>query len=85
MLPKRKRTILPPLTLAEALETTKIHSVVGLLKPGQALVTQRPFRSPRHTASAAGLLGANMNPMPGEVSLAHNAVRFCCLYDDAKI
>jgi len=54
MLAKRLATILPPLTLDEALETTKIHSIVGLLKPGQALVTQRPFRAPHHTASDAG-------------------------------
>ena len=60
MLAKRLATILPPLTLDEALETTKIHSIVGLLKPGQALVTQRPFRAPHHTASDAGLLGRNM-------------------------
>ena len=76
MLAKRLATILPPLTLAEALETTKIHSIVGLLKPGQALVTQRPFRAPHHTASDAGLLGGNINPTPGEISLAHNGVLF---------
>lgn len=76
MLSKRIPTILPPLTLAEALETTKIHSIVGLLKPGQALVTQRPFRAPHHTASDAGLLGGNINPTPGEISLAHNGVLF---------
>ncbi len=68
--------ILPPLTLAEALETTKIHSIVGLLSPGQALVTRRPFRSPHHTASDAGLLGGNINPTPGEISLAHHGVLF---------
>ena len=76
MLAKRLATILPPLTLEEALETTKIHSVVGLLKPGQALVTHRPFRAPHHTASDAGLLGGSINPTPGEISIAHNGVLF---------
>src|SRR5262249_29437896 len=69
MLAKRLSTILPPFTLEEALETTKIHSIVGLLQPGQALVTRRPFRAPHHTASDAGLLGGNINPTPGEISL----------------
>jgi magnesium chelatase family protein len=76
MLAKRLATILPPLTLNEALETTKIHSIVGLLKSGQALVTQRPFRAPHHTASDAGLLGGSINPTPGEISLAHHGVLF---------
>jgi magnesium chelatase family protein len=76
MLAKRLATILPPLTLEEALETTKIHSIVGLLAPGQALVTRRPFRSPHHTASDAGLLGGNINPTPGEISIAHHGVLF---------
>ncbi len=76
MLAKRLPTILPPLTLDEALETTKIHSIVGLLQAGQALITRRPFRAPHHTASDAGLLGGNINPTPGEISLAHHGVLF---------
>ena len=75
-LAKRLATILPPLTLEEALETTKIHSIVGGLAPGQALVTRRPFRAPHHTASDAGLLGGNINPTPGEISLANHGVLF---------
>lgn len=76
MLAKRLPTILPPLTLEESLETTKVHSIVGLLAPGQALITHRPFRAPHHTASDAGLLGGNINPTPGEISLAHHGVLF---------
>jgi magnesium chelatase family protein len=62
--------------LDEALETTKIHSIAGLLAPRQAIVMHRPFRAPHHTASDAGLLGGNVNPTPGEISLAHHGVLF---------
>ena len=76
MLAKRLPGILPPLMLEEALEVTRVHSIVGHLEPGEALVTQRPFRKPHHTVSDAGLLGGNINPTPGEISLAHNGVLF---------
>lgn len=76
MLAKRIPTILPPLSLQEALETTKIHSVVGLTRPDSALITSRPFRNPHHTVSDVALVGGGTNPKPGEISLAHNGILF---------
>ncbi|WP_131539535.1 YifB family Mg chelatase-like AAA ATPase [Pedobacter nototheniae] len=76
MLAKRLPTILPPLNLHEALETTKIHSVAGKLSAADALMTVRPYRSPHHTISDVALVGGGMNPQPGEISLAHNGVLF---------
>ncbi len=76
MLARRLPTILPPSTLSEALTTTKIHSVAGVLAAEKALVTTRPFRAPHHTISNAGLVGGGSYPRPGEVSLAHHGVLF---------
>ena len=76
MMAKRLPTILPPLTLAEALETTKIHSVAGKLRSGSRLMTSRPYRAPHHTISPVALVGGGANPAPGEISLAHNGVLF---------
>lgn len=76
MMAKRLPSILPPLLLQEALETTKIHSVAGRLNGSGALITTRPFRSPHHTSSQVALIGGGSVPHPGEVSLAHHGVLF---------
>ncbi len=76
MMAKRLPSILPPLSMQEALETTKIHSVAGKLHRGSTLMTQRPFRTPHHTVSPVALVGGGSNPQPGEISLAHNGVLF---------
>lgn len=77
MMAKRLPSILPPLALSESLETTQIHSIAGKLKKDTGLITQRPFRSPHHTISEVALVGGGNNPMPGEITLAHNGVLFC--------
>ena len=80
MMAKRLPSILPPLSLAESLETTQIHSVAGKLARESSLIARRPFRAPHHTISQIALVGGGANPQPGEVSLAHNGVLFCdCL------
>ncbi len=77
MMAKRLPSILPPLSLLESLETTKIHSVAGRLGKDASLVAVRPFRSPHHTISSVALVGGGSNPQPGEISLAHNGILFC--------
>src|SRR4029077_4950376 len=69
-------TIMPPLTASESLETTRIYSAMGRLAPGEALLANRPFRSPHHTISDAGMVGGGSTPSPGEISLAHHGVLF---------
>lgn len=76
MMAKRLPSILPPLSLGESLETTKIHSVAGKLQRGSSLITQRPFRDPHHTISQVAMVGGGSFPQPGEISLAHNGVLF---------
>lgn len=76
MMAKRLPSILPPLTLSESLETTQIHSIAGKLSSGTGLISRRPFRSPHHTISEVALVGGGADPMPGEISLAHNGVLF---------
>ena len=76
MMAKRLPSILPPLSLGESLETTKIHSVAGQLKRGSSLISQRPFRDPHHTISQVAMVGGGSFPQPGEISLAHNGVLF---------
>ena len=76
MMAKRLPSILPPLTLAESLETTQIHSIAGKLERGATLISTRPFRSPHHTISDVALIGGGASMQPGEISLAHNGILF---------
>ncbi len=76
MLAKRLPSILPPLSFEESIETTMLHSISGMLPPGQSLIVRRPFRAPHHTMSAAGLAGGGRIPSPGEISIAHNGILF---------
>jgi magnesium chelatase family protein len=84
MLARRLTTILPAMTLAEAIETTRIHSVAGRTGDRTALVTTRPCRAPHQTISDAELIGGGYVPMPGEVSLAHNGVRFLDAWPECR-
>ena len=84
MLARRLPSLLPPLTLDEALEVTRIHSVAGVLPAGQPFLDRPPFRAPHHTASAASVVGGGRGPRPGEVSLAHPSVRVCSLNDSCR-
>lgn len=84
MIARRVATILPPMTLAETLETSRIHSIMGLLSNDQPLLTSRPFRAPHHTISDVGLVGGRKSPMPGEISLAHNGVLFLDEFPEFK-
>jgi magnesium chelatase family protein len=84
MLARRLTTILPTMTLAEAIETTRIHSVAGLTGDRTALVTTRPFRAPHHTISDTGLIGGGHVPMPDEMSLAHNGVCFLDAWPECR-